>query len=725
MGPTRIAADTGHGRASGGGQPQVSPGDQPRALARLESSARLATPATDVKAQQIAAAAGQQIDSLPGTEATASEMTRVSDNDSLPTSAAAAVGDALPSSEAEVGIASDLPRHAGLQEPLSVQNLETGGGTETPGRRIRPLQITLESDAPEVSLAGTTQSAGQERGQPLDAQGTRPDRATTGVLTASMPEEFGAVAGPTEIEGSLASHPAMALARRDLSPSLDGTAMPLNDLDQGARRIRRQPIAASTGTEVAVEIDAIGGGDEAELDSRQRLASSVDAGELAQRSDAALPVPTQDTDAAGGIGDEPSLDIGILSRQAQKDREEISFQTARFVRREAGGAPQLDTSVVVPTKAFRRRLNRKGEQPAGERGRPSPKTEAAIELGLVFLSRHQAADGSWSLKQFRTEDPNQPDETASISSDTAATALAMLSFLGAGYHHKDDRYQDVVRSGLEFLVKNQKPDGDLYIDQDSASTRSAWLYSHAIAAIALCEAYGMTQDPQLRDPAQRALDFIAASQHPSRGGWRYSPGFGTDTSVTGWMVMALKSGDLAGLDVSGEVYEKVTDWLDVARASRQQPYLFRYNPYAPDTETQRHGRRPTRAITAVGLLLRLYSGWRRDNEQMIHGADILLQYPPAMGTDDRPHRDTYYWYYATQVMFHMGGAYWEEWNQHLHPLLVDTQIAQGPLAGSWNPMLPVPDRWAAHGGRLYVTTMNLLSLEVYYRHLPIYDDTAK
>jgi hypothetical protein len=88
-------------------------------------------------------------------------------------------------------------------------------------------------------------------------------------------------------------------------------------------------------------------------------------------------------------------------------------------------------------------------------------------------------------------------------------------------------------------------------------------------------------------------------------------------------------------------------------------------------------------------------------------------------------RDTYYWYYATQVMFHVGGERWKRWNDKLHPLLVSSQIRTGPMAGSWDPNNPLPDRWAPHAGRLYVTTLNLLSLEVYYRHLPLYVETAK
>ena len=123
--------------------------------------------------------------------------------------------------------------------------------------------------------------------------------------------------------------------------------------------------------------------------------------------------------------------------------------------------------------------------------------------------------------------------------------------------------------------------------------------------------------------------------------------------------------------------------------------------------------------------MRMYSGWRRDNDAMRSAADYLLRYPPQVGTRQSPQRDTYYWYYATQVMFHMGGKYWEAWSQSLNPMLLQSQVEEGAEAGSWDPNLPVPDRWSPHAGRLYVTTMNLLNLEVYYRHLPIYEDAAE
>ncbi len=352
------------------------------------------------------------------------------------------------------------------------------------------------------------------------------------------------------------------------------------------------------------------------------------------------------------------------------------------------------------------------------------------------MANHQANDGSWSLGNFGAGRRGYEGERTALQSDAAATGLCLLTFLGAGYHHQDDRYKEVVAGGIDYLVKNQKANGDLYVNQDPKSGRSVWLYTHGICAIALCEAYGMTQDPDLREPAQKALDFIAEAQNKDYGGWRYSPGKGSDTSVTGWMMMALKSGQLSGLDVKPETFAKIEKWLNTAQSSKSDRHLYSYNPLAPNTPSQRHGRDITKTMTAVGLLMRMYSGWKRDDEHMQAGARYLVRNLPSNGTRLNPERDTYYWYYATQVMFHMGGEYWEAWNERLHPLLTDSQVTVGPLAGSWDPRFPVRDRWAgeplpgddngpAMAGRIYLTTLNLLSLEVYYRHLPIYEDTAK
>jgi hypothetical protein len=439
---------------------------------------------------------------------------------------------------------------------------------------------------------------------------------------------------------------------------------------------------------------------------------------MSKQTGDALAVNIEAPEGPGGLGTQYTPQVGINTRRARQESLNVQLRSTRFVKTNVGGLPSVSTSAIATADAFASRGARaSGDQPGGGRGAPGPQTEEAIDRGLAFLARYQAPDGGWSLQGF-------PEE-AQLATDTAATALAIIAFQGAGYNHREHQYKDVVRGGLDFLVKSQKENGDLFVPLDDNSNRSVWLYSHSLAALALCEAYGMTQDPDLREPAQRAIDFIVASQDKQGGGWRYSPGLNTDTSVTGWMMMALKSGELAGLSVPSETYAGIERWLDASQQSASEPHLFRYNPFAPDTPEQRHGRKASRTMTAVGLLMRMYTGWRRDNANLARGADYLAENLPAIGTPRQPERDTYYWYYGTQVMFHMGGEHWQRWNSRLHPLIVQSQVPAGPLAGSWDPKGPVPDRWGPHGGRLYVTTLNLLSLEVFYRHLPLYEETAR
>ncbi|MGI9517653.1 MAG: prenyltransferase/squalene oxidase repeat-containing protein, partial [Pirellulaceae bacterium] len=341
------------------------------------------------------------------------------------------------------------------------------------------------------------------------------------------------------------------------------------------------------------------------------------------------------------------------------------------------------------------------------------------ELGLAFLARHQQEDGSWTLGGF---DVGQNDVAMQLSSDTAATGLAILAFQGAGYNHREFKYASQLQAAIDWLVEHQQPSGELYLSADEQSNKFCRLYSHGIASLALTEAYGMTQDESLLPALRKALDFIGDSQHPDLGGWRYVPGEQADTSVTGWMMMAMQSARLAGLETDPKVWIGIERWADNAQDVELQ-HLFRYRPEARDTDTTRHGRTPSPCMTAVGLLMRLYMGWDRIDPRLLEGSEYLMEHLPSDSSINT--RDTYYWYYATQIIRHVGGESWDKWHGALHPLLVQSQIKEGDMAGSWDPLNPVPDRWGAQAGRLYVTTMNLLSLEVDYRLLPLYDETVK
>ena len=162
-------------------------------------------------------------------------------------------------------------------------------------------------------------------------------------------------------------------------------------------------------------------------------------------------------------------------------------------------------------------------------------SERAVAGALNWLARHQSRTGNWSLDGYKSRCvDNTCTGPGGAGSDMGATALAILPFLAAGQTHKSKGpYKTNIFNGLNWMIKNQQRDGDLRAGHT--------MYAHGLAAIALCEAYGMTGDPKIRDAAQRAISFIEASQSRTSGGWRYQPGIDdSDTSVVGWQLMALK-----------------------------------------------------------------------------------------------------------------------------------------------------------------------------------------
>jgi hypothetical protein len=315
-------------------------------------------------------------------------------------------------------------------------------------------------------------------------------------------------------------------------------------------------------------------------------------------------------------------------------------------------------------------------------------TESAVTDGLEWLRRNQQKDGTWKLD-------GPYGDGATVDNPTAATAMALLAFQGAGHTHRAGKYRTVVNRGIRALVKMQNREGDFF----QGSVGHHRLYSQAQATIAVCELYGMTNDSSLRLAAERAVDYAVKAQD-SLGGWRYQPAFDSDTSVTGWFMMALQSARMAGLEVPSDTLQRVSSYLDRAGSSNMSRYA--YQP----------GMEPTHTMTAEALLCRQYLGWPKTDPRMKVGLHMIAAYP--LSWEDR---DAYYWYYATQVLHHLHDEQWTEWNKVMRELLPQEQTKSGPERGSWTPL---GDRWGSQGGRLYVTCLHLFMLEVYYRHLPIY-----
>ena len=324
----------------------------------------------------------------------------------------------------------------------------------------------------------------------------------------------------------------------------------------------------------------------------------------------------------------------------------------------------------------------------------SPDSEAAVERGLKWLFAHQRDDGSWNFNHHKSACKGMCRNPGTVASTTGATAIALAAFLGAGYTHEGGDYQDTVRRGLYYLVSRA------LVTPEGVDIQEGTMYAQGLAAIVLCEGYAMTGDPELKDAAQGTIKFIEYAQDKKGGGWRYTPGEPGDTTVTGWQLMALKSGQLANLQVRSPNIFLVSDFLDSVSCEDGAQYGYMSTD-------------PRQTTTAIGLLLRMYTGWRRGNPALAQGVAYLDQWGPSAD-------NMYYNYYASQVMRHWGGPEWERWNPKMRKHLINTQATGGHEAGSWY----FSGGHGETGGRLYNTAAAIMTLEVYYRYMPLYKRKA-
>jgi hypothetical protein len=373
---------------------------------------------------------------------------------------------------------------------------------------------------------------------------------------------------------------------------------------------------------------------------------------------------------------------------------------------------------MAPSSASLQTLASMTSQPMGSRSADMKKkllreyggtasSEAAVTEALKWFSKHQMPNGAWTFKHDLVCNGACGDACSDLKyaeSLNAATAMSILPFLGAGQTHVQGEFKDVVFRGLRFLVQNGKRGNENGLPVLDLRDSAGNMYSHGLAAIALCEAYAMTQDHELAVPAQAALNFIITAQCKD-GGWRYTPrqADGGDTSVVGWQIMALKSGHMGHLMVPPQVVAGSVQFLNKVQSDGGAIYGYDQ----PSTSV-----RP--ATTAVGLLCRMYLGWDKTHPGIVKGVEHL-------GKIGVRKKDFYYNYYAAQVLRQFGGPHWDKFNVELRDFLVAEQDQRPGYKGSWH----VGDEGHTNAaGRLCATSFATMMLEVYYRHMPLYADQA-
>ncbi|MEW6306399.1 MAG: prenyltransferase/squalene oxidase repeat-containing protein [Verrucomicrobiota bacterium] len=342
---------------------------------------------------------------------------------------------------------------------------------------------------------------------------------------------------------------------------------------------------------------------------------------------------------------------------------------------------------------------------------PADRVDAAVQRGVDFLIKQQNREGAMI-------DPDRGNQY-----QTVMTGLSVLAMAAVGHQPADKTPQGVaMRRAIDFLLRvdRQRPDG--YFGNEDSSR----MYGHGIISLALTEMLGMgvdkNQDKLIRDRAVKAIELILRSQrvrkHSVRfdGGWRYTPESGdSDLSVSVWQLMALRSAKNAGMAVPKESIDQAVDYLKRSYASNRDASGkpteavsgFAYQP----------GGGAEFATTAAGLLALQVCG-EYSAPEVIGASEWLLD---LTDTGRRGRRMDYSqrWffygmYYYAQGMQKRGGEHARAAKQFTERILLDNQLPDGSwLSG---------DGQERNAGRVYSTSLAILSLAVKYHFLPIYQN---
>jgi len=308
---------------------------------------------------------------------------------------------------------------------------------------------------------------------------------------------------------------------------------------------------------------------------------------------------------------------------------------------------------------------------AGEGCKVTPELERAVTRGLDYLARTQKPDGSW------------PDNYGRVP---GVVGLCMLAFLAHGEIPDEGKYGTVIRRCVDYILKNQQPNGLL------SSSSGSPMYSHGFATLALGEVYGMIDDPRVGPALKKAVGLTISCQN-RLGGWRYSVNStDADTTVSGAQMMGLRAAANAGIEVPVSTIQRGVAFYKKCFCPGGG---FGYT--GPDS--------PSPARSGIGLLVLSLSGAYRSPEAKAT-ANLLFMGGGGYGLSGYFH---YAAYYCSQAMFQAGGKYWRHWNETMTPMLISMQAPDG----SW------PDRGSS-GGVVAATAFALLAIEVNYNLLPIY-----
>ena len=285
---------------------------------------------------------------------------------------------------------------------------------------------------------------------------------------------------------------------------------------------------------------------------------------------------------------------------------------------------------------------------------------------------------------------------------------------------------------LHTWLQDVQQDNGLFGDEAGNST----LYNQSIATMAIGEAYYFSnRSPRLKRPTTKAVNVIVKARNPY-GAWRYDlePNGDSDSSITGWMVFALKTAEDGKIPIDKAAYDGAETWFASMEDKNTGRVGYAWGeggggpgslPSRPPQYIDTFPAEKSESLTAVALLSRIFmtdhdevKKWsdHPNYEMLKKQADLIISKPPLWDEDGSI--DMYYWYYGTFAMNQWGGKHWKDWKKAIEDALIPNQRREDKednFFGSWDPAGP----WGEEGGRVYSTAICALMLEVYYRYAQV------
>ena len=351
--------------------------------------------------------------------------------------------------------------------------------------------------------------------------------------------------------------------------------------------------------------------------------------------------------------------------------------------------------------------------------RSGAEARKAIESATSWLVKHQDAEGKWSAARFMKHDPegDEGDGAGDARHDVRVTGLALLALMADGSTMRSGPHKRAVKRAV-IWIKDRQIDGGFL--RASPERDELLVVDHAIATLAISEAYQISKYRTLKRYVQRAVDALQKAQNKDKGWGRQPNDEASDPIATAWALYALRSAKVSKMKVDPERMQSARSFIDKISTPMTGRYGDEWrlgrkqiagNPAPKNSKRRKRSRRHVAAFAALGIISRRALAQRPDTHPiLLASADQILLQAPRLDSPAQPSLHDYF--FGSLALHEIGGRHWKGWVKQLDKTLFRDQRRKGSVAGTWDPALA----WFPQGGRVEATALGVLTLSFRSRY---------